>query len=140
MPTCGARAGHCIHAPALEGIRTFEDGFFDGVVLRSFLEHEMHPLPLLREVRRVLKPTGAAYVRVPNFAALGRRILGRKWPGFRYPDHVNYFTRRSLEDMAQKAGLELRLLNPLRLPFDDNINALLFPRAGETGRARQPVS
>ncbi len=29
---------------------------------------------------------------------------------------------------------------PIRLPFDDNINALLFPRAGEKGSARRPLS
>jgi hypothetical protein len=38
---------------------------------------------------------------------------------------VNYFTTKSLVAMAGDCGLELKLLNPLRLPLDDNINAIL---------------
>ena len=33
--------------------------------------------------------------------------------------------RLDLEKIAAKAGLSVKLLNPVRLPFDDNINALL---------------
>ena len=63
-------------------------------------------------------------VRVPNYGSLNRRMLGAKWCGFRYPDHV-YFTTKSLGAMAGDCGLKLKLLNPIRLPLDDNINAVL---------------
>lgn len=119
------RGGHCVHAPALEGIKTFDAGFFQGVLLRSFLEHETNPLLLLHDVRRVLADDGVAYVRVPNFASVNRRVMGRKWCGFRYPDHVNYFTPDSLKRMCAEAGFAMDVQNPLRLPFDDNIKVLL---------------
>lgn len=54
-----------------------------------------------------------------------RRLLGAKWCGFRYPDHVNCFSTESLRSMTGDCGLRLKLLNPLRLPLDDNINAVL---------------
>ncbi len=120
-----ARGGQAIQAPAAEGIVTFPDRFFSGVVMSSVVEHEMSPKPLLRHVERVLADHGAAYIRVPNLDTLNRVILGRKWSGFRYPDHVNYFTPRSLRRMASDCGLRMRLRHPLRVPFDDNINALL---------------
>lgn len=119
------RGGRCVHAPAVEGVSSLQDGFFNGVLLRSFLEHEIQPLKLLREVRRVLDDDGIAYVRVPNFGSVNRRVAGRKWCGFRYPDHVNYFTPKSLAEMAKKAGLETRILNRINLAFDDNIKAIL---------------
>lgn len=124
-----ARGGRAIHAPAVEGIRQFDDRYFSGIVLRSFLEHEARPKELLMECSRVLAETGAIYVRVPNYGSVNRKVLGFKWCGFRYPDHVNYFTNASLAAMARDCGLKLRLLNPLRLPFDDNINGLLRPAA-----------
>jgi hypothetical protein len=55
-------------------------------------------------------------------------MLGAKWCGFRYPDQVNYFTTKSLGTMAGDCGLKLRLLNPLRLPLDDHLNAVLQRR------------
>ncbi len=53
-----------------------------------------------------------------------RRLLEAKWCGFRYPDHVNYFTTQSLRSITGDCGVRLKLLN-LCLPLDDNINAVL---------------
>ena len=97
---------------------------------RGALEHEAQPKALLAQCSRVLADDGAIYVRVPNYGSLNRRLLGAKWCGFRYPDHVNYFTTQSLKSMAGDCGLKLTLRNPLRVPLDDNINAVL--KRGQT--------
>lgn len=123
------RGGYVIHAPALEGIRQFDSNTFSGIMLRSFLEHEVEPKALLREASRVLADNGRIYIRVPNFGSINRRISGAQWCGFRYPDHVNYFSIRSLRAMAEDCGLSLRLTNPLLFVFNDNINAILQRKA-----------
>lgn len=123
------QGGYCVQGPGAEAIREFSDAMFDGVILRSYLEHEENPRAVLNHVRRVLKPTGRVFVRVPNFGSVGRRLFGRKWVGFRYPDHVNYFTLATLRDLAAQTGFMVRLLNPVRLPLDDNINVLFEPVA-----------
>ena len=117
--------GYCVHAPAVEGIDTFTPKTFSGVILRSILEHERQPMTLLARVSHVLRDNGVVFVRVPNYASLNRRIRGAYWCGFRYPDHVNYFTTKSLADMAAKCDLQLKLLHPLRVAVDDNINGML---------------
>ncbi len=124
-----AQGGYCVHGPGAEAIWAFEPETFDGIVMSSYLEHEEEPLKVLKGAARALKPTGKIYVRVPNFGGLNRRVTGRKWVGFRWPDHVNYFTVADLRRIAAMAGLEVQLLNPIRLPFDDNINALLVRKA-----------
>lgn len=123
------RGGQAIHAPALEGIRQFDSNTFSGIMLRSFLEHEVEPKALLREASRVLADDGRIYVRVPNFGGINRRVSGAQWCGFRYPDHVNYFSIRSLRSMAEDCGLSLRLANPVLFVFNDNINAFLQRKA-----------
>jgi len=125
----GPRGGQAIHAPALDGIRQFESKQFTGIMLRSFLEHEVEPKALLQEASRVLADNGRIYVRVPNFGSVNRRVSGSQWCGFRYPDHVNYFTPQSLRKMAADCGLSLRLINPLLFVFNDNINAMLVHKA-----------
>jgi len=120
-----AKGGYCIHGPGAQAIWEFEPEMFDGIVMSSYLEHEEQPLTVLKGASRALKPGGAIYVRVPNFGSVNRKVIGRKWCGFRWPDHVNYFTVKDLQNIAERAGLKVSLLNPIRLPFDDNINALL---------------
>lgn len=63
-------------------------------------------------------------------------VMQRKWCGFRYPDHVNYFTRASLAKLAAIAGFNMHVPWYLGLPTDDNIMAILTPRA-EAGTAAQ---
>lgn len=120
-----SRGGYCVHASGAEGILQFDQGQFDGVLMNSYLEHEVDVLPVLRGARRCLKPEGKLFLRVPNYASVNRRLFGRSWCGFRYPDHVNYFTPESLGKAAAKAGFKVRILNWFRLPIDDNIHALL---------------
>lgn len=47
-----ARGGRAIQASAIDGLAQFPDRYFSGVVLRSYLEHETDPKPVLREVVR----------------------------------------------------------------------------------------
>ncbi|MFM2355686.1 MAG: hypothetical protein RLZZ528_1422 [Pseudomonadota bacterium] len=122
------RGGYCLHAAGAEGIWQFDEGFFDGIVMFSYLEHEANVARVLDGAFRALKPGGAVFVRVPNFGSVNRRVIGPKWCGFRYPDHVNYFTLSSLRQVAARAGFETRLVNRLNLWFDDNIQVLLTKR------------
>lgn len=119
------RGGYCIHGAGAEAIWEFPESHFDGIVMNSYLEHETDPAKVLSGAYRALKQTGRIYVRVPNYASLNRRVIGKTWCGFRYPDHVNYFTPASLRAVAFQAGFAVRIVNPVTLPVDDNINALL---------------
>ena len=119
------RGGLAINASSLDGLKEFPDGFFAAATLRSYLEHEMKPKPVLSELHRTLAPGGVALVKVPNFASLNRRVTGRKWCGFRYPDHLNYFTPRSLREMAKRCGFAVRYGLTFKLPTSDNMYAIL---------------
>jgi 2-polyprenyl-3-methyl-5-hydroxy-6-metoxy-1,4-benzoquinol methylase len=120
-----ARGGFCLLGAGAEAIWDFEPDFFDGAILNSYLEHEAEPERILRGLFRALKPGGSVFVRVPNYGSLNRLVVGAKWCGFRHPDHVNYFTRASLAQMAEKVGFKTEILNPRSLWLDDNIKAAL---------------
>ncbi|MEM8693977.1 MAG: class I SAM-dependent methyltransferase [Pseudomonadota bacterium] len=123
------RGGYCVHGPGAEAIWKFNEGQFDGIIMHSYLEHETDLMGVLKGAHRALKTDGKVFVRVPNFGSLNRRIIGPKWCGFRYPDHVNYFTLDTLRDCIKRAGFGLTLINKVALPFDDNITVLLHKGA-----------
>ncbi len=120
--------GYCIRDNAINGLKKMEEGSVDLVLLCSFLEHEVHPLPLLRQCARVLKPGGRVIIKVPNFGSLNRRIRGPRWCGFRYPDHVNYFTPVTLRAIIEKADLRVVRMNFFdTLPTSDNMWVVAGP-------------
>ena len=114
----------------MEGLGQFVEGSVDLAVMASFLEHERDPLGLLRRLRPALAPDAAVVLKVPNLACWNRRVRGKRWCGFRLPDHVNYFTPRTLRILAREAGYAMRQ-GPLdRLPLNDNMYAVLTPKPG----------
>jgi hypothetical protein len=45
-----------------------------------------------------------------------RKVMGRRWPSFKIPEHILYFDAKSLSDLMEKAGLT-------------NVRALPYPHA-----------
>ena len=99
-----APKGHWVCNNAVDGMLEFEDNSIDIIVLRSFLEHEINPVGLLKNAFTKLKVGGVILIKVPNFNCLNRFIRKEKWCGFRHPDHVNYFTPETLLKTCKKAG------------------------------------
>ncbi|MFC6583502.1 class I SAM-dependent methyltransferase [Sulfitobacter aestuariivivens] len=120
-----AAGGFCLHGAGAEAIWDFEAGMFDGIVMNSYLEHEVDAMGVLKGAHRALKPHGGVFIRVPNYGSLNRRVIGPTWCGFRYPDHVNYFTLDTLTNLAMRAGFTTQLINRITRPVDDNISVLL---------------
>ncbi len=119
------RGGRCIHSSAIEGLRSLEDEWADLVIFCSYLEHEVQPLEVLKAVASKLKKGGYAIIKVPNFGSWNRRLRQEKWCGFRYPDHVNYFTPRTLTRIIETSGLKLWKMSFYdRLPTNDNVWAI----------------
>jgi len=117
----------------------FADGAFDRVYCSEVLEHVLEPEAVVREMRRVLAPSGLVVVSVPNEALinrvkdvvfklpLGRRLVGGGEGGYQPSDkmtdewHLHEFDRARLEravagrfDIDALVGVPSRLM-PLRL-------------------------
>lgn len=123
--TMRAAGGYCLHGAGAEAIWDFDEGQFDGIIMFSYLEHETDVMGVLRGAHRALKDSGGLYIRVPNYGSLNRRVIGPKWCGFRYPDHVNYFTLATLTATVRRAGFTTQLVNTITHPVDDNTSVLL---------------
>lgn len=118
--------GQVFQSSAMDIVSKTDERNFDAVTMLSFLEHESHPLDLLLAVRDILRPAGCIILKVPNFACWNRYVRGRKWSGYRYPDHVNYFTPVTLALLAERAGYQMQQQSlQYRMPTNDNMYAVL---------------
>lgn len=118
--------GQVITAAAYDGLTSFTNEQFDVVVMSCYLEHEAQPLQVLRRATAVLSDGGVIVIKVPNYNSLNRLWRQGRWCGFRYPDHVNYFTPATLAILAQNAGYSMQPQRfSDRIPTSDNMYAVL---------------
>ncbi|MDA0652573.1 MAG: methyltransferase domain-containing protein, partial [Proteobacteria bacterium] len=83
-----ARGGEVVNDAVLTGLEHFPKAYFSAAVLRSYLEHELQPRAVLEALLPRLVRGGVALVKVPNYGSINRRVMGRRWCGFRFPDHL----------------------------------------------------
>ena len=50
---CERRGGHVVRNNAVDGLGAFEADFFDGIMMRAFLEHETQPRRIWRRMNRL---------------------------------------------------------------------------------------
>lgn len=124
LPEFEARGGALHHGPAVDGMDAFPGVTFDAILMRSYLEHEANASTVLEKAFPRLKPDGGIFLRLPNYASPNRYVMGRRWCGFRFPDHVNYFTGSTLAALARRIGYVYERKNALSL-FDDNLIVVL---------------
>jgi SAM-dependent methyltransferase len=129
--TTSERLGVPVFAGPFERAK-YADGTFDAITMWDVLEHLHEPLYSLREIRRILRPGGVLFVRVPNAASYVARMCGRYWSGYDLPRHMTLFTPRTLGRALAQAGFRenlclyssgsyLAALHSLRFAMDDGL-------------------
>lgn len=80
-------------------------GPYDAICMFQVLEHIYQPQSFLEKALGKLRPGGALVAAVPNLDSPLRWLLGRRWPSYKVPEHVTYFTRATLAETFRRAGL-----------------------------------
>ena len=102
----GIRPAELLVAPVLDSLATAKTDHFGAK-------------PVLENLWSVLAPGGFAVVKVPNCGSLNRKVMGARWCGFRYPDHLNYFTPKALGTAKAGFGISFGLTG--RQATSDNV-------------------
>jgi ubiquinone/menaquinone biosynthesis C-methylase UbiE len=97
------------------------DQSVDVLIAMMLLEHLFNPYAAFREIKRVVKPSGRAFVNLPLVTSVKNRLrlfVGKipvtsvpyarwqkegHWDGF----HLHYFTIPSIQDLAAGSGLRI---------------------------------
>jgi ubiquinone/menaquinone biosynthesis C-methylase UbiE len=98
----------------------FDDGEIDGVFASHVLEHVHNLLGLMNEIHRVLKPSGALHVLVPNAQSVN---------ALANPTHVRFFNTQTFKFFCKEYPGS-RVFRPGCVTADrDTIFADLYPVA-----------
>lgn len=103
---------------------------FDAVWCSNVLEHVVAPHLLLKRFHDTLKPNGLVFIRVPTvpsnwlYIKLNRLLLG--FLGYEAVQHINAFTRRTIEFTIERAGFKIIESN-MFLPENRTLNKIFNP-------------
>lgn len=86
-------------------------GIADLIASSDVIEHVRDPLDYARDMYRLLRPGGAAFVATITLDSWSAKALGRRWMEYKL-EHLTYFTDRSLKITLEQAGFQIRTLAP----------------------------
>lgn len=101
---------------------------FDAVWCSNVLEHVVAPHMLLRRFHEALKPDGLVFIRVPtvpsNWFYLKSNLLLLGFLGYEAAQHINAFTRKTIEFTIERAGFKIVESN-IFFPQNQILNKIL---------------
>lgn len=104
----------------------FESGFFDVVTMTDVFEHITNPDKMLNEIRRILKPDGILFIKVPNglfnlFKLSTAELMGKlkDYDIFDSYEHVIHYSDKTLKEMLGKYRfkvVKIKIGKPIQIP------------------------
>ena len=90
---------------------------FDAILMSQVLEHAIDPINWLLKANKLLNDDGLLLVAVPQYEGF-YKFFGLKDPFICPPEHLNFFTKKSLLIALKKSGFKVLLQKGFsRIPF-----------------------
>ncbi len=77
---------------------------FDVITSIEVIEHINNPVEEMKLIYSLLRESGLFYCTTPNFNALSRYFLKDKYNIISYPEHLSYYTTRTLKNLMESAN------------------------------------
>ena len=81
-------------------------GPFQVVTSFEVIEHLYDPKKYVASIREQLDEGGLLYITTPNFNGLSRFLLKEKYNVINYPEHLCYFTQKTIHQLLSDLGFE----------------------------------
>ena len=107
----------------VEQTNELENHSFDVISMWHVLEHVPDLDKQIKELKRLLKPTGTLIIAVPNFKSFDAKYYGKFWAAFDVPIHFWHFSKTAIKLLFEKEKMKLEKVLPMK--FDSFYVSLL---------------
>lgn len=108
----------------------YEPGMFDVITSFEVLEHINNPQEEIGHFHTLLRKGGLVYLTTPNFNSLLRHRLGERYDVITYPEHLSYYTPKTLKRLFASKGFNTKQILTTGISF-----TRLKTSKGETSQA-----
>jgi SAM-dependent methyltransferase len=110
-----------VYQGAPSSVSELEHKRFNVIFASHVIEHIGEPHEFVADLVDRLEVDGVLVLVTPNVESLLARISGRRWVSFKVPEHVAYYSPRTISDLLERAGLRVLAVDSARqhyaLPF-----------------------
>lgn len=96
---------------------------FDVITMWHVLEHVPNLEEQIKELKRLLKPSGSLIVAVPNHKSYDAHYYKSYWAAYDVPIHFWHFSKKAVKELFSREGMELKKILPMK--FDSFYVSLL---------------
>jgi 2-polyprenyl-3-methyl-5-hydroxy-6-metoxy-1,4-benzoquinol methylase len=107
----------------VEQTSELENHSFDLISMWHVLEHVPELDKQIKELKRLLKPTGTLIIAVPNFKSFDAKHYGKFWAAYDVPIHFWHFSKTAIQLLFEKEEMKLEKVLPMK--FDSFYVSLL---------------
>lgn len=115
----------------IENTGKLQDNSFDVITMWHVLEHVYDPKIQIKELKRLLKPTGTIVIAVPNFNSYDAKYYGEFWAAYDVPRHLWHFSKTSIDKLFDAQGMKLEQILPMKF---DSFYVSLLSEKYKTGK------
>lgn len=98
--------------------------YFDVITLWHVFEHIQNPNLILKKIRYSLKKKGYLIIEVPNGQSLYRKIFAGNWQSLLTPEHLYFYSKKSLTDILIKNNFKIKTVNHFGILSPSAISSL----------------
>lgn len=80
---------------------------FDAICLWDVIEHIEDPNELIKLLKKRMNSDGIMILSTPDIGAMFAKISKTKWPFMTPPEHICFFSKKSIRYLAKKNGFEI---------------------------------
>jgi 2-polyprenyl-3-methyl-5-hydroxy-6-metoxy-1,4-benzoquinol methylase len=114
-----------------DNTNALESHSFDVITMWHVLEHVPNLENQIKELKRLLKPTGTIMIAVPNFKSYDADHYGVYWAAYDAPRHLWHFSRTAIEKLFAVENIKLKKVLPMKF---DTFYVSLLSEKYKTGK------
>ncbi len=115
----------------VESINVLENNSFYVITRWHVLEHVPDLENQIKELKRLIKPSGTIFIAVPNFNSFDAKYYGSFWAAYDVPIHLWHFSKTAIKKLFAKENLELQKVLPMKF---DSFYVSLLSEKYKTGK------
>jgi 2-polyprenyl-3-methyl-5-hydroxy-6-metoxy-1,4-benzoquinol methylase len=115
----------------VETTSNLETHSFDVITMWHVLEHVPDLDFQIKELKRLLKPSGSLIIAVPNFKSFDANHYGTFWAAYDVPIHFWHFSKKAIQSLFEKENILLEKIVPMKF---DSFYVSLLSEKYKTGK------